>query len=109
MIKNVTKLAVAAWVVCASLGAANAAPEQSAKGSPSRETTETPSPTRPETARLNKPVVLAKNTSPKTKPAATTVATKPLVVESRKKTVGHYWRQLMSTFREVNHAHRSKK
>ncbi len=109
MNKNVTKLVVAAWIICASVRTAAAAPEQSAKGSVLRETAETPSPAKSETAKLSKTVFLARNTSPKAKPAASTAATKPPVVESRKKTVGHYWRQLMSTFREVNHANRNKK
>lgn len=109
MKKNVTKLVVVAWAIGASAGMAKAGHEQSAKGSISKETTETPSTTRPETAKPNKTVILARNTSPKDKLAATTATTKPPVVESKKKTVGHYWRQLMSTFREVNHAHRNKK
>lgn len=108
MRKNVTSLVVSAWAMCA-VGTVKAAPEQSAKGSVSRETVETPSPTKPEAVKLNKTVVLARNTSLKNKPAATTVASKPQVTEGKKKTVGHYWRQLMSTFREVNHAHRNKK
>jgi len=81
-------------------------PGQSVRENPSKGVTRTLSPTRAESTKAGKTTILARNTSPKTGPDAATAKPK---VEGKKKTVGHYWRQLMSTFREVSHAHRTRK
>ncbi|WP_461053183.1 hypothetical protein [Spirosoma arcticum] len=77
-----------------------AQPEQKVQTNTPKETTDSRSAT--------KPVVLAKNTNPKTGSVASTPPAKPLTVEE-KRAVSRCWKRLMSMVREVNHAHRAKK
>ena len=105
--KTVAGGLLGAWIMCMAGTAIAAQPEQSARGTMPKEVVEAPLSTTSDAVKLNKSVVLAKNTSAKA--ASTAPATTKTKSPEERKTIGRCWKRLMTMVREVNHAHRNTK
>jgi hypothetical protein len=97
-----------ACVMCVAGTAIAARPEQSVRGNAPKEVSETPSSAKTDAVKLNKTVVLAKNSNTKTASVAPATTAKPQA-SAEKKTIGRCWKRLMTMVREVRHAHTNNK
>ncbi len=109
MKNNLRWLVAGVCVVCASRNPAIGAQyQQRVRCNTPTETTES-QPALPDAIRLNKTTVLARNTNLKATSAAPATTAKSPQAPAEKKTVGRYWRRLMTMVREINQSRHAKR
>lgn len=101
-------LLMGTWILCAcNVFADNTKPEQRNARNASKETLESPAPTKSETNKPARSVTLARNTSVKAKSGAVVTTARPKT-DAEKKTIARCWKRLMNMAREIRHAQNKK-